>query len=349
MREHYIPCFYSKVFARPAMRNGRTWCWRKGQVGPHGTSPEEWGVENDFYGVENDKIVTQAEDEVKEVLEAIRTDECISGVLERLPNMVAHLIRRTAATRSRIREIGVRVVEGAKAALKERGPEAERAQMIHRLKNRDRTLRELFQEELRHRGIRGRELRGRTEERFEECIRALKAGDGDIGKIIEDGELQLLQGFTRFTKAMHTSEVVGPREEEKWLERYTYEMGYALHKVRGGTLFLPDHLAVQARRGEDQGSSPLEGRPSEMESIYMPIGPDLLLVGRKTWAEERSVEWIYEELAKTSDKSFIHPDKAADLGRQQKLIGVGKREIRASEGREMWNSSGGGARDRKKR
>ena len=128
-------------------------------------------------------------------------------------------------------------------------------------------------------------------------------GEEDIRKVVLTW-LKRVQEWTVFTKYQDP--------DLKWRAM----------KIPGAGLILGDVVVVEDRKGDGNRTyRAVERQDLELQNVWLPVGPELLIGGTRNPNEPPDTEWIAEQSARLSTRSFIAAVGSERNGRLQELIG----------------------------
>ena len=336
-RDHHVPCWLTEAFTNDGTRSGRLVMFIEGKDPICGT-PEGWGAEKGFYrqgGTDIDPGWNSWEGQDAKCARELRTDGRAENT-NHIPGMLTRLAARTRSARDRLEaaaeSVGKAIIDKVEENPRH-GAELKR-RMIVRLKTGDPGFRERARKTLIAKGVErpsvwrvDREMRklAKKAERVPEeefaraTAQAVEVESARIPGRARNAHLHLL----------HTE-----IQQGKVLGKYARKgMGYGTFKVNPALLCIGDCPVLEDRRGgEDRAYHPYEAEELDMAAVYLPLAPDVLLVG--WWDPEykvRDVEWILRGVAYLSHLGFVARESGYWTALMHARIGMAYRGLSDDE------------------
>ena len=341
--QHHIPVWLSSGFATPAERDGRLHIWRGGseEAKSHGGSPNGWGAIGRFYNREQgtlEEVLAEYDGRDAATAKELRTNG-VKAVTKEIPGLLTRLVLRRATTREMIENTLAEIEAGAELRHREEvvEPGKIKREWLHRIRQGARGIREVVEAELREIGIEEADLDEAVGTWMQKAAAQAEHVDTELFKA---GSKLAVSSVVEKTlggaKEHHLDWLEATLEEQSALEKYGKGMGYCVLECSEPILVLGDSVVVEARVGEGKAYDPLEDMDKEIESVYLPLTPTLLLVGKRKESERRELGWILAACARLARCSFITGEEEHEIARgEQKLIGNWREGIDIQRGYEI--------------
>ena len=312
VRQHFIPKFLQKGFRSPS--NGKiVRCWVYEQNKPaRSANIQDVGLERHFYAIDSepdlDVQITNEEQIYAPLIESLRAGDLSGAVVERIPQLLAHLETRSRHFRQNMQSM----VEGCATGVF--GYLSDPANLRVLVKNHFKPGSPTFERALAERGVSPQQVQAllsTDESLLDQMIEPLVAIFATQMPVLLERIKPSIPSLVRNSHVRVLSESVSPAARA---HRFS-ALHYSVQEFAPGDLPLGDSVVLFQVRGE-RSFKPFMDKDDELVHVVLPLASDRYLLGATNTSLSSPLQNLPLEIAKCSMGYFIcahQSGRAADL------------------------------------